>query len=106
MITWDMTHTPIVKDKRWTMPGHSGGQLTRRLARLTRTTKASPSVKQKKAVMNCEAIHTEPDGSSHCGNACIETAIKGADWRNYKRSLLQRSMLRTLMKDARGGLIR
>jgi len=29
-----------------------------------------------------------------------------ADWRNYKRSLLQLGVLRTLMKDARGGLIR
>jgi len=29
-----------------------------------------------------------------------------ADWTNYKRSFVQPSWLRTLMKDARGGLIR
>jgi hypothetical protein len=33
--------------------------------------------------------------------------VKGADWVNYNRSLMQRdSMLRTLMKDAHGGSIR
>lgn len=31
---------------------------------------------------------------------------KGADWKNYKRSLVQRGELRTLMQDAHGGLIR
>jgi hypothetical protein len=31
---------------------------------------------------------------------------QGADWPNYKRSLMWRSMPRTLMKDARGGPIR
>jgi hypothetical protein len=34
------------------------------------------------------------------------TVEQGADWRNYKRSLMQLGVLRTLMKDARGGLIR
>lgn len=31
---------------------------------------------------------------------------KGADWKNYKRLSMQRSMLRTLMQDAHGGLFR
>lgn len=31
---------------------------------------------------------------------------KGADWKNYKRSLMQRWELQTLMQDAHGGLIR
>jgi hypothetical protein len=31
---------------------------------------------------------------------------QGADWPNYKRSLLRLELPRTLMKDARGGPIR
>jgi hypothetical protein len=31
---------------------------------------------------------------------------KVADWENYKRSSMQHSVLRTLMQDAHGGLIR
>ena len=29
-------------------------------------------------------------------------AVKAADWKNYKRSSMQRCVLRTLMQDARG----
>lgn len=41
------------------------------------------------------------------GRHCIDEGAKGADWTNYNRSLMQScDGLRTLMEDARGGLIR
>lgn len=36
----------------------------------------------------------------------LSMLVKGADWKNYKRSFVQRFSLRTLMQDAHGGLVR
>jgi hypothetical protein len=56
---------------------------------------------------NCEAIRQWNLDFEPPANRGIAEGAKGADWTNYNRSLMQSVMgLRTLMEDARGGLIR
>ncbi len=58
-------------------------------------------------MMNCKAIHQWSQDTDQQAGDGIEEGAKGADWTNYNRSLMQScDGLRTLMEDARGGLIR